>query len=589
MSRLRRDASVQAARVVVADARARPGIAHVAPRCLLGIALLVLAMQPLSGVAHETDQYTLPVGREFADLGGYFSGVVHDAIADAVKVTNAQIENSLWRGQPTEDTARLQSPDFIAGEVWQSLFFAITTNEGLDAKLNADVLRNRYPGLVAVYKPEQNIYDDPLLLIDLTKWVRTFFRSSTVDVGGTLFGTDKLLHFIHLGRIYHSAYLDAREEGLPVAAAEARTVEISAKGYNPFLSENGFLGLVSTGIRSNADLAADYAGLKFYRNLTEPVRIGKSVLPPMLVREGYYWRLADRVRLGSDFFAAFITPHFNEALNPNGYALLIGMRVRKMLKARCFDLLDWYRDGRGRVRSREQFAAVEQELSTFYGEAYGYENDGEDTVSIATTCFEADIAHSPGRMPPDADPRAAPAPTRVQSAWIKWPGSDRFGRTELWWAAREGRVEDVGRLIAQVENPNARDVDDEGPLHAGVRGGHAKVVEVLIAYGADVRAANRYGATPLHIAIDASQPEIARVLLTSGADVNARDMFGTMPLHQAALAGNRELAALLLEHGADATARYRRRTPAQLAELAGNATLATWLASYGAGPLAKRG
>jgi hypothetical protein len=260
-----------------------------------------------------------------------------------------------------------------------------------------------------------------------------------------------------------------------------------------------------------------------------------------------------------------------------------------MLKARCFDLLDWYRDARGRVRSREQFAAVEQELSTFYGEPYGYENDGEDTVSIATTCFEADSAHSPGRMPADSDPGAAPVLARAQFAWIKWPGSDRFGRTELWRAAREGQVEEVERLIAQVENPNARDIDDEGPLHAAVRGGRAKVVELLAAYGASVHAANRYGATPLHIAIDASQPEIARVLLTSGADVNARDMFGMMPLHEAVLAGNRELAALLLEHGADAAARYRKRTPTQLAVLAGNASLAAWLASYRRIPLATRG
>ena len=47
---------------------------------------------------------------------------------------------------------------------------------------------------------EQLVYDDPLLIIDLTKFVRTFFRSATVNVGGTLFGTDKFLHFFHLGR-----------------------------------------------------------------------------------------------------------------------------------------------------------------------------------------------------------------------------------------------------------------------------------------------------------------------------------------------------------------------------------------------------
>jgi len=561
-------------------------------RIVTALALAVLALRPLSGAAHETDQYTLPLGREFADLGVYFSGVVHRAIADAVELTNKQIEDSLWRDQPTESTPRLQSADFIAGEVWQNLFGAWTTDEGLDARLASDAMRARFPGLVVAYRPEQHIYDDPLLLIDLTKAVRTFFRASTVNVNGTLFGTDKLLHFMHMGRIYHSTYVGARRDGATEEEAVARAVETSASGYNPFLSENAFLGMVSTGIRSNADLAADYAGLKFYRNLTEPVRIGETLLPPMLVKDGFYWRLDSRMRPGSDFFAAFITPHFNEALNPNTYIALMAGRVRKMLRARCFDLLDWYRDERGRPRSREQFLALERELSTFYGEPYGYESDGANAVSIATTCFTPDGSRVPSAKSADAgrDTRAGDrAPATAQSGWTAWPGSDRFGRTELWWAAREGRVGDVERLIAQVENPNARDVDDEGPLHAAARGGNTTIVELLIAYGADPRAKNRSGSTPLHLAVDAGQKETVQALLKGGSDVNARDVFGMMPLHAAVLAGNRELAAILLDNGANPAARYRNKTPPQLADLAGNEALAKWLASHRASPMAYGG
>ena len=86
--------------------------------------------------------------------------------------------------------------------------------------------------------------------------------------------------------------------------------------------------MLTTGIRSNADLAANYAGFKFYRNLTEEVRIGDRVMPPMLVRQGPYWRLNDQVQPDSDFFTAFITPHWNEALNPNVYAIVTDARVR---------------------------------------------------------------------------------------------------------------------------------------------------------------------------------------------------------------------------------------------------------------------
>jgi hypothetical protein len=78
--------------------------------------------------AHETDQYTLPVGREFADLGPHFSRVVHGALVTAVDRTNKAIKLSLDRDdRPTDRTARLQSADFIASEVWGQLFAAFPT------------------------------------------------------------------------------------------------------------------------------------------------------------------------------------------------------------------------------------------------------------------------------------------------------------------------------------------------------------------------------------------------------------------------------------------------------------------------------
>ena len=40
--------------------------------------------------AHETDQYTLPLGQEFADLGVHFSRMVHDAIAAAASLAGLE-------------------------------------------------------------------------------------------------------------------------------------------------------------------------------------------------------------------------------------------------------------------------------------------------------------------------------------------------------------------------------------------------------------------------------------------------------------------------------------------------------------------
>jgi hypothetical protein len=529
--------------------------------------------------ASETDQYTLPVGREFADLRVYFSRTVHAALVEAVDETNAAIRDS------SIDTQRLQSPDAIAAKVWERLYVGFSINEAIDGALASESMRSRYPGLVVGYRPEHHIYDHPLLVIDLTKLVRTFFRSSTVNVNGTLFGTDKLVHFVHLGHMYYTTYRDARVTGSTEEEAVASAAGLSS-GYNILLSENGLLGLWVTGIRSNGDLAANYAGFKFYRNLTEPVRIGSRVLPPMLFRDGSYWRVDARVRDDSDFFAVFVTPHWNEALNPNTYAPLVDRLVRSELQARCPEVLDWYRDERGRKRDRQQFAAIARELATFYGEPYGHEDDGENTVSIAKTCFPAGEPEYGTRAsaPADAGARAqavsAPAPPPAQSGAPKRPGGGRLGRSELWWAAKDGDLAAVERLLTQAEDPNAADFDGEGPLLAAARAGHVAVVEALLASGADPRAKALYDTTPLHAAVDQSQAGTALALLRGGADVNARDAFGRTALHEAVRQGDRELAALLLDYGADPDAAYAGRTPAQMATWRGDEALAKWMISY---------
>jgi hypothetical protein len=550
-----------------------------------GATLALVALQPTAALAHETDQYTLPLGREFADVRIPLSSMVRGAIVEAVNKTNTAIDYSLHDNRPTERTARLQSDDWISGEVWTQLFAAFPTNEGLDKMLATDAMHARYPGLVTVYMPEHAIYDDALMMLDVTKLIRTLFRGGTVKVDGTLFGTDKIIHFLHLGRIYHSNYLGARERGLAEDQAVADAVQLSA-GLNPFLSENALLGMVVTGIRSNGDLAANYAGFKFYRNLTEEVRIGDRIMPPMLIREGLYWRVGEQVRAESDFFSAFITPHFNEALNPNSYAVLVDARVRSLLADRCRDVVNWYRDERGQPRDREQFERIHRALSTFYGEDYGYRDDGANTVSIATTCFPpspsasvpapAVSAAGPGNVAQESA-RAIP----VSAAVARAAGVDRLGRTELWWAARQGRHADVERLLARGEDPNAADLDGETPLHAAARGGHGAVVEALLAQRADASAADVYRVTPLHVAVEYAQSGVTGVLLSRGADANARNLFGASPLHYAALQGNRDIAALLLDHGADpAAVDDSARTPLQRAKRAGNPAFAQWFSSY---------
>ena len=113
-------------------------------------------------------------------------------------------------------------------------------------------------------------------------------------------------------------------------------------------------------------------------------------------------------------------------------------------------------------------------------------------------------------------------------------------------------------------------------LHIAAAAYQFRIVEKLIAKGADVRARNRRGAEPLHYAVDggpgvpawkpSAQIKIIARLIRAGADPNALDKNGVGPFHRAVR--NRSAAAVkaLLEAGADPRApNARGSTPILLA------------------------
>jgi Ankyrin repeats (3 copies) len=538
----------QSARVTPSQLRR---LCQVGRRTLAALLACVTLAHLSPAQSHESEQYTLPAGRDFADLGPYFSKIAYDAIVGATAETNAAIAQAIEAGGAPSQLEELQSADFIAGNVWGQIFFAIPANELLDATLASESVQSQYPGLVTMYRPPVSIYDDPLLVIDLTKAVRTFFRAGTVSAGGYVFGTDKIIHFINIGRIYHGKYEIRIKRGLP--EKEAIKSAIASTSRNPLTSEHGVLGMWTTGIVSNGDLAADYAGLMFYRNLTETVRIGPRTLPPMLVRDGPYWRV--QVEPDSDFLIAFISPHWNEVLNPSKYAGYTSGRLRALIRERCHEALAWYRDPRGQPRGRAQFEAIERELATYYGNEYGHEANPAHPVTIADICFpkSADASSAMGErsaISPTLAPAAAASPQdRAGSAPAPTP--DSLGRTTLWWAARDGNVELIRALAPARTDIDIADLDGETPLHAATRAGSAAAVRELVSRGADPNRAALYGVTPLMLAAANGRAEVAIVLLQAGASPNARDLFGTTALHVAALRGSNQLTNRLLSSGAD--------------------------------------
>jgi hypothetical protein len=529
--------------------------------------LLLVAGMPAH--AHESEQYTLPAGRDFADLGPLLSHSVLSAIRGAVAETNAAIDQALESDAWPWQLQNLQSADYVAARVWGRLFAAFPTNEVLDLGLISASTRAMYPGLVTMYRPVESIYDDPLLLIDLSKPVRALFRAGTVSAGGVLFGTDKIIHFINLGRIYHSRYLDALGRGLSEPGAMQHAVRSTAR--NPLLSEDGMLGLYTTGIHSNGDLAADYAGLKFYRNLTESVHIGALQLAPMLQRDGPHWRVA--VRHETLAFSVFVSAHWNEVLNPNTYLPYVGERVRGVIGSRCADVADWYRDGLGRPLDRADFLARQNELATFHGEPYGHELQADKTVSAGLVCWPLQAGDALAT-------HAVPSQGKQLSWGTALPAAQvgALGRGASWWAAAAGQLQEVRRLAARGEAIDLPDVDGETPLHAAARHGHVDTARWLLLSGADAQRSARHGVTPLMLAVLGGHEAVAEVLLQAGADPNAQDRFGSSALHEAARRGDHALAMLLLRHGADATLASRQGIDAvQLAQRAGHDELGSVL------------
>lgn len=121
-------------------------------------------------------------------------------------------------------------------------------------------------------------------------------------------------------------------------------------------------------------------------------------------------------------------------------------------------------------------------------------------------------------------------------------------------AAAVGDVDRVRGLIEKFPQlARSTSVDGFSALHLASFFGHPKVVEILLARGADpdTVATNGTQLRPLNSAAAAGHNSIAHLLLDHGANVEVRQTGGYTPLHSAAHNGDRSMTELLLERGAD--------------------------------------
>lgn len=524
-----------------------------------GCAVLVLVLA-LGVGAHETDDYTVLPDRAMADLSPQLSASIFDCISRAVDHVNADIRKA-EKDHDAKALNRLHQPQTIADAVDSQLPNAYSYIEDTGRAADSGQWNARYPGKVVGYKPGlDNVYIGAALPIDPRQLFKFWF-APTIKVNGVILGTDKLGHFTGMGKLDYDQFASHRRDGESEIAALAATIH--SDDANPFLSENGVMGLLSAGDYSNGDLAANYAGLMFFRNLTEPIVLYGHHWPPILRRDGAEWRFADGLDRNSDLLSRFVSHYWDEALNPGLYDITMRDGMKRAIQQRGAGLLWRHRDQFGAHHTPQYFRDLAHRMATIDGHDYGHRGDDSDLNTLAV-CFETD------------GDSAKPNPA---------------GYTPLHAAVAEGDFDEVERLIHRGDNVNAPlkclpcDVVEYGstPLHLAAWQGETKIMDLLITAGAGVNRANPAGITPLHRA--AAHLDALKLLLDHQADVHALDHFGCSALHWAARTNSPDCIDLLVQRGLSVHQRDGQgRTPLHDAARFGAVDAIHRLIAHGADP-----
>ena len=348
--------------------------------CLLLLLSAFLSLNPGAALSFETDQYNLsPV--PLADIGEEVSEKTAERLLLAAARLNAKIESHqacLTGGGSGKNRCEKKETEI------QKLAF-LRSDEGL-AREVYDVL-----GAGGVFET------------DLGKWIRTHnfahtpsrFKtgyghsiyvllptnyltiSPTVRLYGAEFGTDKIDHFFQQGYQYSSIARKQIKRGLTMEQAEKKAVQWGQK------TEQTYFGSWVSGVYSNADLFANYAGMRFYQGLTEKITIDKRTFGPLFyLRDGYWNIAASGPNWKKNLLKPFITDHMNEALNPSGYSFLLFSSVKKM--AVKYGCRDWLKE-HPELRSAD-YKSKTKSLEKWNGEDYGFVRK-KRVILLGELCF----------------------------------------------------------------------------------------------------------------------------------------------------------------------------------------------------------
>ena len=337
---------------------------------------LCAALLSQSIIAFETDQFNLPP-QPLADIGGEVSDYVAENLQTAVDKLNSKISNSRNclenRGKNCQKTESerakleyLRSEEAAAREVYNLLGAGFIPSTKSGTWMNS----HEFKAQPARYKSN---FSDSIFQLVPTNYLTI---SPTVKIYGFQFGTDKIAHLFQQGYTYYTKYRRAAGKDLPPDEAAKKAIRWGK------ITEQTYFGTLVSGVYSNADMCANYVGMKFYQSLTHEIKIGELTRPPILVLEDGFWKMNKNVELREILLKPFISNHFNEAFNSSKYNLILHSSVRKTVRKK--DCAAWRKQFPD--FTADDFDNLSQPLKLWHGEDYGF-SDSKNFITIGNTCF----------------------------------------------------------------------------------------------------------------------------------------------------------------------------------------------------------
>lgn len=346
----------------------------------LSLLLIIAISTATSSFAFETDQYNLPPV-PLADIGSEVSGYFEENLIAAIGEVNAEIDRlnqciangeKAKKGCPSASDARRRRNELLGDDAVGHAFFKRIGDGSLFITKTGKWFRSHQfavsPASYKVPYAESIYFFKPSNHLTLSPTIRMF------DIE---FGTDKIEHLLQQGWKYYEIRRAELAKGKTPADADNKAVDWGKR------TERTYYGLMSSGVYSNADLVANYVGMRFYEGMTKPLQINGSIRPAILELHEGRWRIAPSIDLSADLLKPFISEHLNEAFNPSGFAFFVCPTVKRVVRTRACP--EWQTFVKQTTKADlEQRSA---RLTTWNGEDYGFATKGR-RVTIGDSCFD---------------------------------------------------------------------------------------------------------------------------------------------------------------------------------------------------------